>query len=385
MPGELTYARCADSLGLAEDASLSLSRAGRAFLERLFHATLRSSATAWSLDGSAPTTLEPAHLDAMFAPTPAGVHPFQRWLYPDVTHHNAHGGITEAGWLGLWRMLLATEPSAAFQALFALGFATRHGDVGPAAAGAGSASAASGASAAGAAGSGCLVSCDPRAAVVCDVPRKSSPPFTKASVRRIFVVGSKGSGKVRHNHGRGDIWFPLPLCVVVLFPPPRLASPRFLVASHFAAVSISSFVCAPHLARALHLLLIILFYAIPSCSRRSSCTSSARARRAWRSTSEACRSRQLPRQEAVQEGVQQRHRPGAARLPHCSRPTTWRRRHRARTPRPLALARRLALAVLKTWHAYEPCPTAWSSRSGLPRRLNQRWMLQRRRRMRCWW
>lgn len=196
MPGELTHARCADSLGLAEDASLSLSRAGTAFLQRLFHATLRSSATAWSLDGSAPTTLEPAHLDAMFAPTPAGVHPFQRWIYPDVTHHNAHGGITEVGWLGLWRMLLATEPSTAFQALYALGFATRHGDVGPGAvASAGASGGAGSASAAGAAGSGCLVSCDPRAAVVCDKPRKASEPLTRTAVRRIFVVGSKGSGK----------------------------------------------------------------------------------------------------------------------------------------------------------------------------------------------
>lgn len=225
MPGELTHARCADSLGLAEDASLSLSRAGTTFLQRLFHATLRSSATAWSLDGSAPTTLEPAHLDAMFAPTPAGVHPFQRWIYPDVTHHNAHGGITETGWLGLWRMLLATEPSTAFQALYALGFATRHGDVGPGAVASGAAAGgAGGASAAGAAGSGCLVSCDPRAAVVCDKPRKASEPLTRTAVRRIFVVGSKGSGKVRgrrfHSLNQRDGTTDMQLCYYLSPCPP---------------------------------------------------------------------------------------------------------------------------------------------------------------------
>lgn len=126
-------------------------------------------------------------------------------LFPDCTHHNNDGGISIQSWLNLWRyaaelahiatpvvlkwhvlfftcpvsttcipracrMLLATDAPLALSALYELGYA-RHVRA-PA-----------------------TLDFDPRQGVKSDSRRKSGKNV-KSSVRRIFVLGSHGSGKV---------------------------------------------------------------------------------------------------------------------------------------------------------------------------------------------
>jgi hypothetical protein len=177
MPPEFA---AATALEAPEDASLTLSAAGTAFLLRIFRGQVAAQQA--SEDGRAHPVnnsgrgdlpggcLLPGSVAALFATTPVGHHPFNTALYPDVTLHNSQGGVTAEKWLLLWQMLLATSPDTALQALYALGFCTHPGG---------------------------RLSFDPRDAVAVDAPRKFHGPNVRAAVRRVFVLGSEGCGKVR--------------------------------------------------------------------------------------------------------------------------------------------------------------------------------------------
>jgi EF hand associated len=231
----------------AVDCSLAFNRDGIKFLERLFREQLAAQAekaerahreamevaTAGYSDaaravmasaaasmGSTPneaatrTWLSRETIEELFASTsPAGKHPFNTRLFPDVTRHNVQGGFTMQAWLNLWRMLLVTSPETCLQALYCVGFSKSAGAPGTAAAATvpGSddhdESAASSVSTStaghsllrpmlkGVLGGSVDPTDDPRQAVKIDVQRKFSGPMVKSSVRRLFVVGSRGCGK----------------------------------------------------------------------------------------------------------------------------------------------------------------------------------------------
>ena len=110
-----------------------------------------------------------------------GEHPFGS-LYPYIVEHNIHRAISCETWLHLWRMLLVTQPELALKSLFELGYAVQ--------------------------GTDRIFDFDVRLGVKYDWPRKSLDPSKykdkRPSIRRIFVVGSERSGKVREGKGGGE-------------------------------------------------------------------------------------------------------------------------------------------------------------------------------------
>lgn len=102
-------------------------------------------------------------------------------------------------------MLLVVDASAALRGLYDIGYArllptaTVTGGSGAAVGGAGTSTSKSPSAAASASvgPTDGVLDFDPRNGVMADIPRKSSGDDAPAAVRRLFVVGSKGAGKVR--------------------------------------------------------------------------------------------------------------------------------------------------------------------------------------------
>jgi len=113
-------------------------------------------------------------------------------------------------------MLLVVDASAALRGLYDIGYArllptaTATGGSGAAAGGAGTAASRSPSAAASASvgPTDGVLDFDPRNGVMADIPRKSSGDDAPAAVRRLFVVGSKGAGKVGHS-ARHHCWLPI--------------------------------------------------------------------------------------------------------------------------------------------------------------------------------
>lgn len=175
---------------------------------------LAASASASATAAANRTWLSKESVEELFAScAPAGKHPFNARLFPDVTRHNEQGGFTMTAWLNLWRMLLVTSPETCLQALYCLGFSKSASAPGTATGASASSSSGDDDSSSsssftsssntsllrpmlkGVLGGSVDPLDDPRQAVKVDAQRKFSGPMVKSSVRRLFVVGSRGCGK----------------------------------------------------------------------------------------------------------------------------------------------------------------------------------------------
>lgn len=173
----------------------TLQSTGLGFIGKLFTKYLRIANTSIAMTTDnypAKYTLGKDDIERMFAVCPDihnGQHPFSS-IFPYNTTHNNSNEISLTTWIHLWQTLLICEPRQALLSLYALGFVTRRR---------GTTNTSSSSSSRTSIVTPSLVNdiqfdFNPHYAIE-EAPARKIGNNVPCSVRRIFVIGSQGSGK----------------------------------------------------------------------------------------------------------------------------------------------------------------------------------------------